>query len=88
MGRFLLQQLNLHTWVVSAMSAVGHVGKEAAVKLPPSCPQSWGSSKNLLWLITTSKEKPCWRASSDVVARLGMLAVEPTFLARVHKATW
>ena len=26
--------------------------------------------------------------SSDVVARLGMLGVEPMFLARVHEATW
>ena len=25
---------------------------------------------------------------SDVIARLGTLAVEPTFLARVHEATW
>ena len=27
-------------------------------------------------------------SSSDVIARLGTLAVEPTFLARVHEATW
>ena len=60
MGKFQLPQVNIHTWVVSATSAVGHVGQEAAGKLPPKGPQSRGLSENLLWLITTSKERPCW----------------------------
>ena len=58
MGKFQLPHLNMHTWVVSATSSVGHVGQEAAGKLPPKGPQSRGLSENLLWLITTSKERP------------------------------
>ena len=35
------------------------------------------------------KQREAMLASrSDVVARLGTLAIKPTFLARVHKATW
>ena len=60
MGKFQLPQLSMYTWVVSATSAVGHVGQEAAGKLPPKGPQRRGLNKNLLWLITTSKERPHW----------------------------
>ena len=60
MGKFQLPHLSMHTWVVAATSAVGHVGQEAAGKLPPKGPQSRGLSENLLWLITTSKERPRW----------------------------
>ena len=60
MGKFQLPHLNMHTWVVFATSAVGHVGQKAAGKLPPKGPQTRGLSENLLWLITTSKEKPRW----------------------------
>ena len=60
MGERQLPQLSMHTWVVSATSAVGHVGQEAAGKLPPKGPQSRGLSEDLLWLITTSKERPRW----------------------------
>ena len=60
MGTRQLPQLSMHTWVVSATSAVGHVGQEAAGKLPPQRPQSRGLSEDLLWLITTSKERPRW----------------------------
>ena len=77
----------MHTWVVSATSAEGHVGQEAAGKLPPKGPQSRGLSENLYWLITTSREATL-ASKNEVVARLGTLAVEPTFLARVHEATW
>ena len=45
---------------MSATSEVGHVGQEAARKLPPKGPQGRGLSENLLWLITTSKERPRW----------------------------
>ena len=60
MGKFQLQHLSMHTWDVSATSAVGHLGQEAAGKLPPKGPQSRGLSEDLLWLITTSKERPRW----------------------------
>ena len=34
------------------------------------------------------QKKATLASSSDVIARLGTLFVEPTFLARVHEATW
>ena len=57
---------------------------EAAPKLPPKLGFERESA-----VADDHKEVSAMLASnSDVVARLGTLAVEPTFLARVHEATW
>ena len=57
---------------------------EAAPKMPPKSGFERESA-----VADHHKQREAMLASrSEVVARLGTLAVEPTFLARVHEATW
>ena len=57
---------------------------EAAPKMPPKLGIERESA-----VADHHKQREAMLASrSDVVARLGTLAIKPTFLARVHKATW
>ena len=88
MGKFQLPHLNMHTWVVSATSVVGHVGQEAAGKLPPKGAPKSGSEQESAVADHHKQREATLASRSDVIARLGTLAVEPTFLARVHEATW
>ena len=84
MGKFQLPHLSMHTWVVSATSAVGHVGQEAAPKGPPKS----GSGRESAVADHHKQREATLASRNEVVARLGTLAVKPTFLARVHEATW
>ena len=88
MGKFQLPQLSMHTWVVSATSAVGHVGQEAAGKLPPKGLPKSGSERESAVADHHKQREATLASKNEVIARLGTLAVEPTFLARVHDATW
>ena len=65
----------MHTRVVSATSAVGHVGYEAGPKVPPKL-----GFKRESAVADHHKQREAMLASrNEVIARLGTLAVEPTF---------
>ena len=58
--------------------------KEAA---PKGAPKS-GSERESAVADHHKQREATLASRSDVIASLGTLAVEPTFLARVHEATW
>ena len=66
------------------MSVVGHVGKEAATKLPPKL----GFERESAVADLHKQVGAMLASSSSVVMRLSTLAVIPKFLAWVHEATW
>ena len=57
---------------------------EAAPKVPPKL----GFERESAVADHHKQREAMLSSRNEVVARLGMLAVEPTFLARVHNATW
>ena len=57
---------------------------EAAPKVPPKK----GAKRESAVADHHKQREDTLASRNKVVARLGMLAVEPTFLARVHEATW
>ena len=57
---------------------------EAAPKLPPKS----GYKQESAMADHHTQVEAMLANSSSVIARLGALAVEPTFLAWVHEATW
>ena len=88
MGRFLLLQLNMHTWVVPATSAVEHVGLGGCCEAAPKMPPKLGIERESAVADRHKQREAMLASRSEVVARLGTLAIEPTFLTRVREATW
>ena len=58
--------------------------KEAAPKGPPQS----GSERRSAVADHHKQREATLASRSDVIGRLGTLTVDPTFLARVHEATW
>ena len=87
MGGLLLPHWRLHTCQVPSRSGEGHGGRsflEAAPKLPPKL----GLVQKSAVADHYKQDRTTLERSSSIVAKLNTLDVEPTFLARVHKATW
>ena len=66
----------------------GTHGEGSCCEATPKLPPKQGFERESAMADHHRQGKAILASSSDVVARLGTLAVEPMFLARVHEATW